>query len=247
VTTIPLAAVPDDRSTPSVDRQAGRRPGQVGSPPPRQTGRSPGRPRDKRATSAITDAALRQLADVGYAKISMESVATEAGVARATVYRRYRDKADLVTAAIATNSTTHLSTGPSPDPRADLIAYLNEFDGHFAESCLEVVGTLIGAREERSSLDLHRQRVVEPRMGHALDLLAQARQLGQLRPDADIDLALQMLAGSVFARRMAGVASTPGWAERAVDMVWVGMSGTVGGAGGAGQRQTPTGSDATPN
>ena len=69
-------------------------------PAPRAA-RSRGRPRDERVTRAITEAALRQLLDEGYARLSMESVASEAGVARATVYRRFKDKADLVTAAIA--------------------------------------------------------------------------------------------------------------------------------------------------
>jgi AcrR family transcriptional regulator len=185
--------------------------------------RRPGRPRDERASSAITEAALRQLTELGYAKVSMESVASEAGVARATIYRRYRDKADLITAAIASNSSTHLAPAPSPDPRADLISYLEEFDDRFAEGCLEVVGTLIGAREDPRALDLHRQRVVGPRAEYARSLLEQARSLGQLRPDADLDLAFQMLSGSVFSRRVMGVPSTPGWAERAVDTVWQGM------------------------
>lgn len=187
-------------------------------------GRARGRPRDERATRAITEAALRQLAEVGYAGLSMESVAGEAGVARATVYRRYRDKADLVTAAIASDSSTHLAPRPGDDPRSELVAYLTEFDDRYAEGCLEVVGTLIGAREDPGSLALHRQRVVGPRMGHARSLLEQAQRLGQLRDDADLDLALQMLAGSVFARRVAGTASSPGWAERATDMVWAGMA-----------------------
>ena len=185
--------------------------------------RGPGRPRDQRASSAITDAALRQLTELGYAKVSMESVAGEAGVARATIYRRYRDKADLITAAIASNSSTHLDPAPSRDPRADLIRYLDEFDERFGESCLEVMGTLIGSREDPGALALHRQRVVSPRMGYARSLLEQARGLGQLRPDADLDLAFQMVAGSVFARRVIGVPSTPGWAERAVDAVWMGL------------------------
>ena len=157
----------------------------------------------------------------------MESVASEAGVARATVYRRYRDKADLITAAIAGNSSSHLVPGPAADPRADLVRYLSEFDDRFAEGCLEVVGTLIGSREDPWSLALHRERVVGPRFGYARSLLEQARGLGQLRADADIDLALQMLAGSVFARRVAGTTSVPGWAERAVDTIWTGMGEPV--------------------
>jgi AcrR family transcriptional regulator len=189
----------------------------------RTAGRRPGRPRDERATSAIADAALRQLNDLGYGKVTMESVAVEAGVARATIYRRYRDKADLITAAIAGNSSSHLTDGAPMDPRTDLISYLEEFDQRFAERCLEVVGTLIGAREDPGALALHRQRVVEPRMDYVRALLEQARSSGQLRDDADLDLALQMLAGSVFARRVAGEPTTPGWAQRAVDSIWIGM------------------------
>ncbi len=226
MTTSAVPALSGDRPPDPGEHRAGLAPGQhraVGHRDEDGAGRARGRPRDERANRAITEAALRQLAAMGYAKISMESVASEAGVARATVYRRYRDKADLVTAAIAGNSSTHLAPGPSEDPRTDLIAYLTEFDERFAESCLEVVGSLIGAREEPGSLDLHRQRVVAPRMGHARSLLEAARQRGQLRPDVDLDLALEMLAGSVFARRVAGTASSPGWAERAVDTVWSGM------------------------
>ena len=187
------------------------------------SGRGPGRPRDERASSAITDAALRQLRTNGYGNVTMESVAVEAGVARATIYRRYRDKADLVTAAIAGNSTLHITDGLSDDPRRDLITYLDSFEQRYAEGCLEVVGTLIGMRQEPEALDLHRQRVVAPRMDYTRSLLEQARQLGQLRGDADLDLAVQMLMGSVFARRVSGVAMTPGWAERAVDAIWMGM------------------------
>jgi AcrR family transcriptional regulator len=186
-----------------------------------------GRPRDERVSSAITAAALRQLEQHGYANVSMDSVASEAGVARATIYRRYRDKADLITAAIADNSTTHLTKEVSDDPRSDLADYLTQFDQRFAEGCLEVVGTLIGAREDPGALDLHRQRVVAPRMSYARSLLEQARELGQLRADADLGLALEMLVGSVFSRRIAGIPSAPGWADRAVDSVWAGM-GTTG-------------------
>src|SRR5271163_3891937 len=91
-------------------------------PPALENPRSPGRPRDERASLAINEAALRQLSEIGYAALTMESVAGEAGVSRATIYRRFRDKADLVTAAIASNIT--LDQGPSDHPRDDLVSYL---------------------------------------------------------------------------------------------------------------------------
>ena len=188
--------------------------------------RPPGRPRDQRASSAITGAALRQLAELGYGRLTMESVASEAGVARATIYRRYRDKADLVTASIAGNSTAHLVDRPSDQPRADLITYLREFDERFAEGCLEVVGTLIGNRGDPDALALHRQRVIGPRIAYQRSLLERAQALGQLRKDADLELALEMLTGSVFARRIAGRTSEDGWADRAVDAIWAGMGRT---------------------
>jgi AcrR family transcriptional regulator len=182
--------------------------------------RPPGRPRDERATRAITEAALRQLAEHGYAGLSMDSIAAEAGVARTTVYRRFRDKADLITAAIAANAGGQFLDGPSDDPRGDLVAYLEEFDERFGENCVEVIGTLLGSRQEQGALALHRQRVIAPRTAYARGLLAQAQERGQLAADIDVDLAIEMLAGSVFARRVSGTPSAPNWARRSVSMIW---------------------------
>lgn len=180
-----------------------------------------GRPRDERASKAIAEAALRQLTDIGYSRMSVESVAAEAGVARATVYRRYFDKADLVTAAIA--GSYELPTSAGDDPLADLVRFLDEFDARFATSCLEVIGCLLGAREEPHAFSLHRRRVVGPRIGYVRELLARARQAGMLDPDVDIDLSLQLLLGAVFARRVAGIPHDPGWAQRAVDSLRQGI------------------------
>ncbi len=184
--------------------------------------RTPGRPRDERASRAITEAAMRQLDDVGYAAISMESVASEAGVARATIYRRYRDKADLITSAIAEHATA-IPVRPSDDPKADLCRFLVDFDRRFGASGMGVLGALMSNRDDRRALELHRERVIAPRLAYGRRLLEQAQADGDLRPDADLDLAFQMLSGSVFHRRVAGTTSDPGWAERAVEAVWRGM------------------------
>ncbi len=193
--------------------------------------RLPGRPRDERATKAITEAALRQLADIGYGRLSMESVAAEAGVARATVYRRFRDKADLVTAAIAQQAAVWGASQTSKDPRADLKRFLLDFDDRFASSCVELVGALLANREDPTALALHRERVVGPRMEYARGLLQRACELGQLDSDADLDLALEMLVGAVIARAVSGRRSRPGWAGRALDAVWRAMGPSQPGEG----------------
>lgn len=188
--------------------------------------RAVGRPRDERATRAIAAAALRQLSATGYARMSMDSVAEEAGVARATLYRRYRDKADLVTSAIADAAA---STAGLPGPRDAIeavVAFLEEFDARIAEHCLEVVGCLLAQREEPCAMAEHRSRVIGPRIAAAQALLERARDAGALRQDADPRIILEMLLGAVFARRLAGVPAEPGWARRAVETLLAGAAAT---------------------
>jgi AcrR family transcriptional regulator len=59
-----------------------------------------GRPRDEEADAAILEAALALLSEQGYGGLRMEAVAAKAGVAKATVYRRWPDKLSLAIAAI---------------------------------------------------------------------------------------------------------------------------------------------------
>jgi AcrR family transcriptional regulator len=181
--------------------------------------RPPGRPRDERATQAILEAAIKQLEEVGFGRLSVDSVAAEAGVSKATLYRRFKDKADLVTAAVAHRATPPGEL-PSTDPRADVVRYLAAFEERFGEDCLEVVGGLVGLREEPHAMALHRARTIEPRVGYLRSLLEQARREGSLAPDTDIELVLELLVGGVLARRVMGVACDPRWAERAVSAVW---------------------------
>jgi AcrR family transcriptional regulator len=59
-----------------------------------------GRPRDPSRDGAIRAAILRVLAHEGYAALTMDAVATEAGVGKATIYRRWRTKSELVADAV---------------------------------------------------------------------------------------------------------------------------------------------------
>ncbi|ADJ45382.1 TetR family transcriptional regulator [Amycolatopsis mediterranei S699] len=73
-----------------------------------------GRPRDHTRDLAILDATLSLLTEVGYEQLSIEAVAGRSGAAKTTIYRRYRDKAALVTAAIE-----HRAPAKPPQPEGE--------------------------------------------------------------------------------------------------------------------------------
>jgi AcrR family transcriptional regulator len=60
-----------------------------------------GRPRDPSRDGVIRDAILRLLGEIGYGALTMDAVAAEAGVGKATIYRRWRTKHDLVVDTIS--------------------------------------------------------------------------------------------------------------------------------------------------
>src|SRR5450631_2534200 len=78
-----------------------------------------GRPRDAGRDVAILDTVRELLIEVGYDHLSIESVAGRAGVGKATIYRRYPDKATLVAAAVE-----HRAPWSPPPATGDLGAVL---------------------------------------------------------------------------------------------------------------------------
>lgn len=64
------------------------------------TKKPPGRPRSAQSHQAILQAALELLAEVGFERMSIEAIATRAGVGKTTIYRRYDSKEELVADAI---------------------------------------------------------------------------------------------------------------------------------------------------
>ena len=69
-------------------------------PEPQPGTRAVGRPREARADRAIRSATLELMAEHGVQALTMGDVATRAGVGKATIYRRYRSKDELVTDAV---------------------------------------------------------------------------------------------------------------------------------------------------
>lgn len=85
-----------------------------------------GRAQDKSRDGLIIDAALELLGEKGYHALTMTDVAARAGVSKATLYRRWTAKADLVTDAVATLDLLQPPQYPRTSLRDDLLALVEQ-------------------------------------------------------------------------------------------------------------------------
>jgi AcrR family transcriptional regulator len=182
-----------------------------------------GRPRSAAADEKILTVALEQLRERGYSALSMEQVAAEAGVGKATLYRRYRNKADLATAALASRKAAAYDAPLPDDARAALVLHLKRVERNITEMRFAVLGPLFEANADPELLELHRERVV--RRGHRrfVEILERAQERGEVRGDADLTSAIEMLVGALLARHVTG-ADRPRWAESLVDVLLRGIA-----------------------
>lgn len=179
--------------------------------------RRPGARKDPEADRLILETAHRLLREQGYERLTIDAVAREAGVARTTVYRRYRDKADLVSAAIGTLRAP-VKRSASGDTRLDLIAHLESVRRNYGVS---LAGTLLMEEPHNPRLlELFRERMVIPQRQIVAETIRAGIDRGQLRADVDIERVLDLLLGAFFAAVFAGGRPRPGWAEQIVDALW---------------------------
>src|SRR6478672_11614178 len=191
---------------------------------PSPSGRPPGRPRNESADREIISATLRLLSREGYDGTSIEAVAAEAGVTRATVYRRYPTKADMVTAAVCEMAQAK-DPGACGDPRSTLVALLRGFHECVGPNDgLGIVASLYLQRHEHPEmLDSFRERVIRPCRLRMAAVLEVARVKGDVRPETDPEAVGEMLIGSYLYRTFAGMPIPADWPDQAVEEAWRGL------------------------
>jgi AcrR family transcriptional regulator len=170
----------------------------------------------------ILSTALEHLRDRGYRELSIEQVAFAAGVSKATIYRRYRNKADLASAAFAMVSSARYAEPAPEDTRAALVSHLRSFENGVSTVGMGALGSLLDERDPEV-LELHRERTIERGQDRSRRILTRAQDRGEIRGDADLEIVMEMLIGSYFARRMSG-RDAPDWAESAVDTLLRGLA-----------------------
>ena len=163
--------------------------------------RPPGRPRSERSHQAIVVATLELLAEGGFQQLTMEQVARRAGVGKATIYRRWPAKSELVKDAIRYFSAEL----PVPDTGslAGDYAVLSEAVLAVARdrnAALLMPRLLSEVAQDAEMHAVFSDWLVEPRREVLRTVLRRAIERGELRADADLELTIDMLIGPVIYR-----------------------------------------------
>src|SRR5262245_43373044 len=181
-----------------------------------------GRPRDAAADHRILAAAFRQLVAVGYAGLSVEGVAAEAGVAKTTIYRRYPTKRDLAIAALG----QEVPFGPPPAEyhgRDAVERFVRQAVAMLIESgAFRILGSLL-VEEQRDPglLAAFRASILEPRRRLVTQRLERGIERGEIRPDIDPLVVTEMIAGAVIGHHVIlGRPSSDAWVDTLADHIW---------------------------
>jgi len=185
-----------------------------------------GRPRSATAHRAIVEAAVALFVEAGLEGASVEAVAARAGVGKATIYRRWRSKEDLVVDAVI----QVFAEPVRPDTgsvREDLVRCARELQELMTTSPSGEVFPRMVAEVARGSVlgRLYGERVAAPRRGVLAEAIARGVQRGELPSSVDAELLVDVLVGTLLLRRIQGglAGSSPGLAESVVDLLLAGL------------------------
>ncbi len=177
-------------------------------------------PRVERSRRLICEAALAELGEVGYGAMTIESIAKRAGVGKATVYRHWSGKLDLVESALEL-LVADMDVPAEGTVRERVTGLLAWLAGYLQDSTLSVCmpAMVSAAQYDESVRDFHYRFSIE-RKQVMVDLLSEGVASGELPTDADVALLTEALVGPLFYRRlMTGDAYPPERVGAIVDLV----------------------------
>jgi AcrR family transcriptional regulator len=165
--------------------------------------RAPGRPRCERARQAILSSTLKFLEakENGFADLTIEHVAAEANVGKATVYRWWPTKAALVADAFASSVTQKLHFPDTGSLHEDMSQQMRQLVKILRSRRGHIVSVILAAGQSDATLiSAFRERFLKPRRAEAYATLRRGILRGELPADVDFDLVLDALYGPIYMR-----------------------------------------------
>ena len=175
-------------------------------------------PRIVRTRHVVRQAALVELASVGFGGFTMESVARRARVSKSTMYSHWDGKLSLIADALE-----HLNQQPEPaaggdTAREQIAGLLHHLASAMRDPSLSAtVPALVEAAERDDSIARFHHAYNDRRRQTLIDLICAGVERGELRGDLDAELAALALAGAIVYRRL--MTATPLPDEQVDDLV----------------------------
>jgi AcrR family transcriptional regulator len=185
-----------------------------------------GRPRSDHAHRAILDATRDLIVEEGFARLRLEHVAARAGVGKATIYRRWTSREALALDVLLELAAPYLVVEVTGDTRDELLSAVRNAITALTETPFgPVIRALLSQIAINTSLgDPFRATAVQARRGEVAAVIARGIERGDIRADADVDVATELLIGPVYFRLMFGGELTGTLAEQIVDAVLEGYA-----------------------
>ncbi|MFG1715997.1 TetR/AcrR family transcriptional regulator [Micromonospora sp. NPDC049203] len=178
--------------------------------------------RNEQSRRAILAAALELLTETGYPALTVEAIAARAGVGKQTIYRWWRGKGAVILDALADDMPEVVALPDTGDLRADLRQVLRATVAEFADPRLSATTRAVTI-ETLADEDLAaqaRDRLLRPQLNAVRVRLEAAREAGQVRPDAPLDLVVELLFGPLYHRwLLRNGPLTDDYADGIVDLV----------------------------
>jgi len=202
---------------------------QVGEIDPQTTAKG-GRPRDAGLDEAIILATRRRLVSDGYSKMTLGDIATDAGVTRPTLYRRWPGKFELVVDALDYGFRAQRDTYPQLSfadlPALDALteAVRRVDPAYFNPDAMVLMGNFMGETLRTPELlEIVREHAVEPRLALVERVLGDLQARGDVRQDIDTRTISTLCFGSYYAAFLRADTDREDLARRVVAALWPGI------------------------
>lgn len=141
---------------------------------------------------AVAQAVLHVLAEVGFRGFTMDEVAMAAGVSKATIYRRWSSKVELLVSFLEVAQDTSIVTTDTGSLRGDLLAFTHSVAGSLEGPTGRALKALLGQLAEEPALaDAYRRGPLSRWDGTVRDILGRAVQRGEVEPGVAASLAVE--------------------------------------------------------
>jgi AcrR family transcriptional regulator len=150
----------------------------------------------------ILDAALDLLSSSGYDRLTMDAVANAAKASKATLYRRWDTKAELVVDALSrAKGAPQVNPVDTGSLRNDLIGVACNHGGLNDERALAVMASIITAlQHDKEFADAFHERFLSVKLQQSREIYERAQRRGEIAPDVDLEILTPTLAAVILHR-----------------------------------------------